>query len=107
MLLAHLRDAGEHADRTGDRSQRIADFMSDGGGQPAHGCQAILHADFPLQSPDLGEIIEGIDVAQRSALRHGEGSHSHPNRFAEASRRVEANFGVGLLRFAVGQRIEK
>ena len=106
VLLAHFGDAGKHADRTGDGGERIADFVGDGRRQPAHGCQAVLHADFALQSPDLGEIIERVDVAQRTALRPVQGGYSYSDRLAEGSNRVEANFGVGL-RLGIGQGIEK
>ncbi len=106
VLLAHFGDAGKHADRTSDGGEWIADFVGDGRRQPAHGCQAVLHADFALQSADLGEIIEDVDVAQRTALRSVQGGYSHSNRSAEASHRVEANFGM-VSRLGVGQGIQK
>src|ERR1700733_15255563 len=56
MILIHLGDAGEHADRTGDGGQRIADFVGDGCGQPADGGQTVLHSYFALQPSNLGEI---------------------------------------------------
>ena len=72
VLFVHLGNAGKHADRAGNGSQRIADLVRDGGSQPADGGQAVLHAHFALQSADLGEIVERIDVAEVAALRHGQ-----------------------------------
>ena len=72
MILAHFGDAGKHADRTRDRSQRIADFVRDSRGQAADSGQAVLHAYFTLQAPNFGEIVEHVDVSQFPALGHGE-----------------------------------
>ena len=67
----------QHADRTGNRGQGIADFVRDGGGQAAHRSQAILHAHFALQAADLGEVVKGIDKAQVAARAHIErGNHA-------------------------------
>src|SRR5712692_3857238 len=48
----------QHADRAGNRGQGIADFVSDGSGQAAHGGQAILHAHLAFQAADLGEVVK-------------------------------------------------
>src|SRR5258706_9614479 len=96
VFLAHLGYARKHADRTGDGREWIADLVSDGCRQPAHRCQAVLHADFALQTPNLGEVIQCIDVAQQTALRHVQGGYSYANRLAECCLRVETNLRMGL-----------
>ena len=53
VLGAHLRNTGEHADRTGDGSERIADFVRNGSRQTPYGGEAILHAHFTLQTANL------------------------------------------------------
>ena len=37
--------------------------MSNGRREPPHGCQAVLHAHFALQSPKLRQIVECVYVA--------------------------------------------
>src|SRR6202158_2175502 len=102
VILVQFGDAGKHADGTGNRSQRIADFMGDGRGQPADSGQAILHPHFALQTPDFGEIVENVNVPQIAALRHRQGCHPNPNRLAEFRRRIETYLAVRLLRFHAG-----
>src|SRR5229473_1215538 len=106
VLFAQFRYAGEHADGARDGSKRIANLVGDSRGQAAHGCQAVLHADFALQSPDLGEIIQGIDIPQWAALGHIQSGDSYPNRLTERFRRVETNLGMAA-RLAVRQGVEK
>ena len=107
MVFVHLRDAGKHADRAGNGSERVADFMSNRGGQPPYRCQTVLHANFALQAANLGEIVEYVDISQLAALRHGQGSHADANRFAEFVGGVEAHLTMILIRLHVGQGIEK
>ena len=77
VLFAEVGNAGKHAHRTGDGGERIADFVSDGCRQTPDRRQAVLHAHIPLQTPDFGQVIEGIDVTEccpgpgtASAQRH-------------------------------------
>jgi len=84
VLLIHLRYTGEHADRAGNGSQRIPDFMGDGSRQPPHGRQAVLHAHFTLQPADLGEIVENINTSRSP--------RSGTLKAATRTRRVLRNF---------------
>src|SRR5216684_1923650 len=54
VLLAHLRHRRKHTDGSCNRSQWIADFMSNRRRQASYGSQTVLHANFPLQTPDFG-----------------------------------------------------
>ena len=54
MLLAHLRCRRKHTDGSCNGSEWIADFMRNRRCQASHGSQTVLHANFPLQTPDLG-----------------------------------------------------
>ena len=107
MIIIHLGDAGEHADRTGNGGQRIADFVGDGCGQPADGSQTVLHSYFALQPSNLGEIVEHVDVSQFPAFWYGQGGHPYPNRLAKFRRSFETHLAVELLRVHGGQRIQK
>ncbi len=49
--------------------KRIADLMRDSSRQSPHGRQPVLHAHFPLQAPDLGQVIQGVDIAKRLRAR--------------------------------------
>ena len=69
VFVAEIGNPGKHADGAGNRSQRIADFMRDRRRQPSHGRQPVLDAQVPLQAPDFGQVIEGINVAQSSSVR--------------------------------------
>ena len=71
VIVVHLRKTGQHADRACDRGQRITNLVSDRGSEPSHSSQPVLHADFALQPADLGQIIEGIYVAEITFLRNG------------------------------------
>ena len=50
----------------------IADLMRDRSRQPSYGCQPVLHAHFPLQAPDFGQVIEGVNVANRIPSGNGQ-----------------------------------
>ena len=108
VFVAQVGDAGQHADRAGNRSQRIADLVGDGGRQAPHGGQAVLHADFALQTADFGEIVESVDVS-RCVLRPGtEGvRHCDAKGFAEAVGSDEAHFSVGASESTVGSGSRK
>ena len=106
MLIAQVGNAGKHAHRAGNRSQRIADLVRDGGSQPAHGRQPVLNAQIPLQTPDFSQIIEGVDVAHRFPAGNRERGGHHPKSLAETVRRHKAHFAVGAFRidaWATGQ----
>ena len=107
MLVAQIGNPGEHAYRAGNRSQRIADFMRDGRRQPAHGREPVLHADFPFQPPDFGQVVEGIDVANR--LPAGDCQARKPCTRKSCGNRCDAT--NALLRVRVrhrpGQGVEK
>ena len=105
MLLVQIGNLGEHADRAGNRGQWIADFVGDGSRQAAHSCKPVLHAHFPLQAPNLGQVVEGIDVAQFAGALAQRGSHPHPESLAEAIGRIEAHFTVSAA--AILQRWAK
>ena len=70
VLVAHFRNARQHADRSRDRGQRIANLVRNRSRQPAHGGEAVLHAHFPLQTPDLSQIVQRVDKSQHPAFRH-------------------------------------
>src|SRR6202795_3787770 len=85
----------QHADRAGNGGQGIADFVSDGSGQAAHGSEAILHAHLALQAADLSEIVKGIDKAQVTARAQVERGNHHAKSLAEAVDGHVADFGIG------------
>ncbi len=68
MLLIQVWEYAESiADRTGDRSKRIANFVGDGSRQTAHRRQPVLHANFALQAANFRQIVKSVDKAE---LRH-------------------------------------
>src|SRR5208337_1806669 len=109
--MALLRIQGgrirQHADRAGNRSQGIADFVRDGSSQAADGSQAILHAHLAFQAADLGEVVKGINKAQVFRRAHVEGGYQDPKRLAEAVSGQVADFGIGPGDAEVGQRVLK
>ncbi len=84
VLVAQVGNTGKHAHRAGNRSQRVADFVGDGCGQPAHRREAVLNAQIPLQPPNFSEVVEGINVAHRLPAGNREGSRHHSKSLAEA-----------------------
>jgi hypothetical protein len=107
MFAIDVRNSGEHADRPCDGSQWITDFVGDGRGQSSYSSEAVLHADFALQTPDFGEVVESVDVSEDAALGHGQRCSAHTQCLAKLRRGVKAHFGMRLLRINVGQRIHE
>ena len=70
VLLVHFRDARKHTHRARNRSQRVANFVCDGRGQPSHRSQAVLHAHFALQAAYLSQIIQRVNISEGAAFRH-------------------------------------
>ena len=99
LFVGQVGHAGKHADRTGNRGQRIADLVGDGGRQPADRRQTVLHAHFALQAADFGQIVEGVDVAQRCRDPGTVSAETdHTECLAKAVGRGEADFAVRALR---------
>src|SRR5438128_12250471 len=107
MLVAQSGDSGEHAYRTGNRSEWIANLVCDRSRQASHGCQAVLHTHFAFQAPDLSKVVEGIDEAQSAALGHRQRGNHDPEGFAKTIGRTEANFRVGRFSADMWERIEE
>ena len=97
VIFIHLGDARKHADRTGNRGQRIANFVRDCGGQASNGCKPVLHAHFPLQAANLSEIVEHVDIPDVSTLRHRQSRDAHAQRLAEAVGSIEPNFAMQMF----------
>jgi len=73
----------------------------DGRRQPAYSGKAVLHSHFPLQAPDLSEIIERVNIAQRAALRPVQRGDPRTRAvLRNVPRRIETNFGV-IERFGI------
>src|SRR5258708_323798 len=82
VLIAQFRYAGEHADRTGNGSKGIANLVGNSRRQSTYGGQAVLHADFALQSPDLGQVLQSVEGSQATAPTHLTSGHSYRNRIS-------------------------
>ena len=81
--------------------------MSDGGGQAAHGGQAVLHAHFAFQAANLGEIVKGIHKSQVAARGDVESGNQHAKRLAETVDSLVADFGIASGHAEMGQGILK
>src|ERR1017187_5916967 len=95
----------QHADRTSNRGQRIADLVGDGSAQTAHRGQPVLHAHFPLQAADFGEIVERIDETQITTRVHVEGGNAHPESLAKPVDGGVADLGIAPVSAEVGEWI--
>ena len=73
----------------------------------AHSRQPVLNPQIPLQAPDFGQIVEGVDVANVIPAGDRERGRRHPKGLAETIRRHKAHFPVGAVRIDGGQRVEK
>jgi hypothetical protein len=71
LLLEHLHGAGH-------RRERIADFVRDAGGHFTDGRKALLQARVLLESLDVGDILERIQVAAR-AIGQRQGGDAQPS----------------------------
>src|SRR4029077_15231348 len=107
LLVGHLRRAREHADRSGNGGERVANFVSDGCGQTSHRRQPVLDAHFPLQAADFREIVKGVDAAGSFASWNDQGRNHDAERLAEAVARLETDFAVRAFGTDQRQRIEK
>ena len=90
MFVAQVGDLGKHAYRTGNRSQRIADFVRDGRRQTSHCGKPVLNTQIPLQAPNFSEVIEGINVAHVSPPGTEAVTRSHEKSCGSRSRRQTA-----------------
>src|SRR6185437_1889399 len=72
LLIVERRNLREDFDGAGDGGQRIADFMSNTGGQPSYGGEAVTHADLALKATQLCPVFKGINVADGAVRRHGQ-----------------------------------
>ncbi len=107
VVIAEFGNSREHADRTRNRGERVADLVRDGGRQPPDSGQPVLHPDLPFQTPDFRQIIEGVHVTEDAAVRDGKGRDHHPESLAKGIGRDEAHLSVGALGAYGRQRIEK
>src|SRR5579872_669592 len=106
MLITEFRNAGKHGYGAGDGSKRVANFMGDGGGEPADRSQTILHADFALETANLGEIVESVNVAHGFVFTRVQGCDSYAEGLAKRIYRVVSHLGMGL-RLRRGKRVSE
>ena len=53
--------------------------------------------NFPLQTPDFGQIVKRVNAAHGAAAGDGQRGSHHPKCLAETIRRYEAHFAVGAV----------
>src|SRR2546422_955912 len=70
-------------------------------------CQTILHAQIAFQTPDLGQVIQHIDMPNRAAVGNREWCGSYAESIAKAIGRYESNFAVRRLGTRAGQRVKE
>ncbi len=106
LIVGESGDAGEHLDRTGDGRERIANLMSDAGGEASDGGEAVAETEFALEVANLGEVGKGVDVADGFAAR-GRGGRCSRRRSAFHRRWECARAPRCGVRWRLGRMSEK
>src|SRR6516225_9910570 len=107
MLIVEVRYLRKQTGTPGNRGQRIADLVGDGGRKSAHGSQPVLDSDLALKTPNLRQIVECVHISHRTATGYGQLRRNHAEGLAVLIRSDEAQLAVTKLGSGVGQWILK
>ena len=81
--------------------------MSDRRSQTADGREAVLNAQIPLQAPDFGQVIEGVNESHCRPARDRERTRHDPQSLTETVRGDETHFPVCTFGALVGNGSKK
>ena len=63
LVVGERQFGAQHLQRARHRGERIADFVGDAGRHLPHRRQALAHAGLALEPLDVGDVLEGEEIA--------------------------------------------
>src|SRR6185437_13264591 len=107
LLIIERRNLRENFDGAGDGGQRIADFMSNAGGQASYGGKAVTHADLALKAAQFCTVFKGINVADGAMRRHGQRGNGNAKSLFSSSGSETAHLAPSGDAFEMRKTVKK